>query len=144
MAKQKLFEEPKAILVVYTGSYLGDITLSGFELTTEDQWEEHLQAVEKMFEEAGEHAQFEKFFGSQESVAYDSFEQYKKHFKVIPVGKQVKEFLEKNFKNGFGQFLFLEEIDVSKDKEEIDEIVGKKKPVIPANFFDNLRMEKRW
>lgn len=145
MAKFNKTGEPSdSILVVFTGSYLGDITLSGFQVTTQQEWDEHLTAVEKMFNEAGSEASFQTFFGSQESMGYDSFITYKRHFKVIPMTNSAKDFLVKNFKKGFGQFLTLDEIDIKVDEKEIKEIIAKKEPVITANFFNNLRMDKRW
>lgn len=145
--KEKKPEVPTAILIVFEGSYMGDIDIDGFEVATQKDWDEHLEVVEKMFKDAGKDASFEKFFGTHESIAFDSFESYKKHFKIIPLTSTVEAFFKKNFRTGFGHFLTLEEFDVKqneKQEKEIQELIDKKKRIIPANFFDALRFNNKW
>ena len=114
------------ILVKFEDNYADEFDLNGFFITTKPEWEKILVAAKKSFAPleaenatkkaaidakiaAGEYAYFrpnekEFYFGTNESLFYESFEDWFSSYMVVELTNEVAEFMQATFPYGFGQY----------------------------------------
>jgi len=109
------------ILVKYSNNYADEFDIEGFALfESEDLWNDHLKDAKNVFE--GKKV-VEQYFGTNESVMYDSFDEYVSNFEVFPITCEEAEFICKTlapFKT-YGHFLSIEPDDFDSAIDEDDE-----------------------
>lgn len=95
------------VLVTFRADYADEFDVYGFKLTTEIQWNHDLENARKYFEK---HGSWEAYFGTNEAIEVDSFEDYKKNYKVTPISIRDRNGIAKNFACfRWGHFLEIDE-----------------------------------
>jgi hypothetical protein len=98
------------VLVKFYADYADEFDVKGFFITTQKKWDKHLEEVNTFFKDRTEPV--EVYFGTNECIEYDSFEEYKECFTVTPITKEENEVLNKFFttynkKVEFGNICFI-------------------------------------
>ena len=96
------------VLVKYRDNYSDEFDVEGFAVDDADEWQKHLKLIEEAFKD-NPGASIECWFGTNEAITYESYDDYVEAFEVTPITDAEAATLEKLFGGGsFGTFLTIE------------------------------------
>lgn len=78
-------------LVVYKDNYADEFDLEGFKIFTQEEWDAYVKGLQKL-----EYPTM-TYFGTNEYVEYESFEDLIRRYKVIPIDVWNKDLIVKQF-----------------------------------------------
>lgn len=82
------------LLVKFDSNYADEFDIGGFIVMSEEDWEKHNVLVKKKFDEEGE---IEVYFGTNESMIWESYESYIGDFYVNKLSDEELKALKKLF-----------------------------------------------
>jgi hypothetical protein len=97
------------LLIKYKKDYADEFDVKGFMVSNEDDWNKHLSDVKRYFD-LNPHT-VERYFGSNEFVVYNDFEEYKRSFEIVNITSEEAETLNKLFNGTFGDVLLIEDFE---------------------------------
>jgi hypothetical protein len=97
------------ILIKYHKNWADELDVEGFMLWTEEKWNEHLSKVKEYFEKSPHTV--EMYFGTNEAIEYDNFEEYKRSFEVKKITPEEAKTLKKLFDEKLGHVLLIEDFE---------------------------------
>jgi hypothetical protein len=86
--------------IKFDSNYADEFDLSGFIVMTGIEWELHKQAAQKRFTEEGA---IEKYFGTNEALIFEGFDEYLRCFKVKEISEEEYQLLLKLFPHYSGK-----------------------------------------
>lgn len=99
----------KNLLVTAQVNWADEFDTVFLKIFTEQEWNHHLEAVMEFF---SENSCAEVYFGTNEAIEYDSFEDYLAKFSVEEISDKHAEFIKthiyRKFRSDFGQSILID------------------------------------
>jgi|JI10StandDraft_1071094.scaffolds.fasta_scaffold66129_7 hypothetical protein len=93
------------IFVEFDNNYADEFDVNGFRIMDRKNWEKHLEKAKKTFEE--EETQ-EVYFGTNEQIIFEGFDDYERSFTVKDITDEEAKVLSKFLGNQYGTFLMVD------------------------------------
>lgn len=94
------------LLIKFTGNWADEFDVDGFQVMEAQKWLDHLEEVQEKVQFPYEH-----YFGTNEFIEFESFEEYRSYFHVTNISDGDAEFLKEKFdvgKYGYGHFMSID------------------------------------